>query len=181
MTLLCAKISRFDPNAAYHFRKLDELNDLTDAINASQFGYVFLGLFTSFRTSQPILFGVVYSLFFIGSVPAGGILFGIAFWSIARNIRSNVVKQYKMILAYGMMILFSSNQASALVRFFYPPFGLVTLSFFGMASYLIFIGIYSSAISVAEDSELREYEILNLSKIYRHLEMLLSTSDVQYH
>ena len=122
----------------------------------SQFGYVFLDLFTSFRISHPILFGVIYTLFFSGTVPAGGILFGIAFWSIARNISSNVVKQYMMIAAYGMMILFSSNQPLALVRFFYPPFGLVTLSFFGLASYLIFIGIYSSALSVAQDSELRK-------------------------
>lgn len=37
MALLYAKISCFDPNAAYHFRKLDELNGLTDAINASKF------------------------------------------------------------------------------------------------------------------------------------------------
>ncbi len=37
MALLYDKISRFDRNAAYHFRKLDELNDLTDAINASKF------------------------------------------------------------------------------------------------------------------------------------------------
>jgi hypothetical protein len=95
------------------------------------------------------------SLFFSGTVPAGGILFGIAFWSIARNISNNVVKQYMMISAYGMMILFSSNQASALVRVFYPPFGLVTLSFFGLASYLILIGIYSAVTSVAQDSELR--------------------------
>jgi hypothetical protein len=36
MSLLYDKISHFDPNAAYHFRKLDELNDLTDAINASK-------------------------------------------------------------------------------------------------------------------------------------------------
>jgi hypothetical protein len=84
----------------------------------SQFGYVFLDLFTSFRISHPILFGVIYTLFFRGNVPAGGILFGIAFWSITRNISSNVGKQYMLISAYGMMILFSSNQASALVRFF---------------------------------------------------------------
>jgi hypothetical protein len=37
MALLYAKISRFDPNTAYHFRKFDELNDLTDAISASKF------------------------------------------------------------------------------------------------------------------------------------------------
>jgi len=37
MAVLYDKISRFDPNAAYHFRKLDELNDLTVVINASKF------------------------------------------------------------------------------------------------------------------------------------------------
>ena len=37
MALSSAKISRFDPNAAFHFRKLDELNDLTEAINAFKF------------------------------------------------------------------------------------------------------------------------------------------------
>ena len=61
-----------------------------------------------------------------------------------------------MISAYGMMLLFCSNQASGLVLVPYPPFGLATVSFFGLASYLIFIGIYSSAISVAQDSELRQ-------------------------
>jgi len=121
----------------------------------SQFGYALLGLFTAFRIAYPIFFGVAYTLFFSGAVPAGGILFAIAFWSIARNITSNIVKQYMMITACGMMILFSSNQASALIRFFYPPFGLFTLSFFGLASYLLLIGIYSAVMSVAQDSDLR--------------------------
>ena len=55
-----------------------------------------------------------------------------------------------------MMLLFCSNQASGLVLVPYPSFGLATVSFFGLASYLIFMGIYSSAISVAQDSELRQ-------------------------
>jgi hypothetical protein len=55
-----------------------------------------------------------------------------------------------------MMLLFSSNQATDLALVPYPPFGLATVSFFGLSSFLIFIGIYSSAISVAEDSELRK-------------------------
>jgi hypothetical protein len=55
-----------------------------------------------------------------------------------------------------MMLLFSSNQASGLALVPYPPFGLATVSFLGLSSFLIFIGIYSSAISVSEDSELRK-------------------------
>jgi hypothetical protein len=38
----------------------------------------------------------------------------------------------------------------------YPPFGLPTISFIGLASYLVLAGIYSSAISAAEDSKLRQ-------------------------
>src|SRR5690242_21595294 len=49
-----------------------------------------------------------------------------------------------------------SNQAIVLVNVPYPPFGLITVSFFGLASFLMFNGIYSSAIFVAEDSELRK-------------------------
>jgi hypothetical protein len=113
-------------------------------------------MFTSFRISQPILFGVVYTLFFDATIPVGGALFGIAFWSVARNIGRNAVKRYMMISAYGMMLLFSSNQATGLALVPYPPFGLATVSFFGLSSFLIVIGIYSSAISVAEDSQLRK-------------------------
>jgi hypothetical protein len=122
----------------------------------SQFQFVFVDVFTSFRTSEPILFGVVYTLFFNATVPIGGALFGIAFWSVARNIERNTVKRYMMISAYGIMLLFSSNQASSLALVPYPPFGLATISFFGLSSFLVFIGIYSSAISVSEDSELRK-------------------------
>jgi hypothetical protein len=121
----------------------------------SQFQPLFLNVFEPLRLSEPILFGIVYTLFFSATVPAGAILFGIAFWSVARNMSRNIVKRYMMISAYGMMLLFSSNQGSGLVLVPYPPFGLVTVSFFGLASYLLLIGIYSSAISVAEDSNLR--------------------------
>lgn len=122
----------------------------------SQFQPLFLNIFTQFQLSEPILFGVVYALFFSAVIPVGGILFGIAFWSVARNIHSNIVRQYMMISAYGMMLLFSSNQASNLALAPYPPFGLTTVAFFGLASYLTFLGIYSSALSVAEDSTLRQ-------------------------
>lgn len=121
----------------------------------SQFQLFFLDVFDAFRLSEPILFGVAYTLFFTATIPSGGVLFGIAFWNVGRNINNDAVKVYMTISAYGMMLLFSSNQATGLVLVPYPPFGLATVSFFGLASYLIFVGIYSSAISVAEDSGLR--------------------------
>ena len=55
-----------------------------------------------------------------------------------------------------MTLLFASNQPSALLLAPYPPFGLVTVCFMGLASYLLYLGIYSSALSVSEDSRLRQ-------------------------
>jgi hypothetical protein len=44
----------------------------------------------------------------------------------------------------------------ALLPLPYPPFGMATISFVGLSSYLLFVGIYGSAVSVAEDSNLRK-------------------------
>jgi hypothetical protein len=61
-----------------------------------------------------------------------------------------------IISAFGMMLLFTANQPTGLLVVPYPPFGLVTVSFMGLASFLVFIGIYSAATSVSEDSVLRQ-------------------------
>jgi hypothetical protein len=61
-----------------------------------------------------------------------------------------------IISAYGFVLLFISEQAIVLTYLAYPPFGFVTISFMGLSSFLIFTGIYSAAISVAQDSNLRK-------------------------
>ena len=58
--------------------------------------------------------------------------------------------------AFGFVLLFVSNQAVVLISAPYPPFGLPTISLMGLSSYLILVGIYSSAISVAQDTKLRQ-------------------------
>lgn len=60
-----------------------------------------------------------------------------------------------VISAYGLILLFVSNQAIFLVNYNYPPFGLATLSFVGFSCFLVMIGIYSAAISVGQDIQLR--------------------------
>ena len=123
----------------------------------SQFMPFFVDLFSSFRQSEPILFSVIYTLIFTLSKPVGGILFGIAFWIVARSLpRKSLVRDYFIISAFGIVLLFTSNQAIILVSFTYPPFGLATVSFLGISSYLILVGIYSSAISVSQDVSLRK-------------------------
>ena len=122
----------------------------------SQFQPLFLYSFGDLRLNDPVLFGIVYNLIFTVAKPAGGILFGIAFWTISKHLSNQTVKRYMLISAFGMMLLFTANQPTFLVLVPYPPFGLVTVSFMGLASYLLYLGIYSASISVSEDSKLRQ-------------------------
>ena len=121
-----------------------------------QFQPLFLYLFSSYMLTDPISFSIVYTIIFSASKPVGGLLFAAAFWSIARRMRIRQLRNYMIICAFGLALIFGSDQAIILVNKPYPPFGLATVSFMGLSSYLLLIGIYSSAISVGEDSRLRQ-------------------------
>jgi hypothetical protein len=121
----------------------------------SQFQYALLEVFTPLRLYDPILFGTLHTFFFSAVKPVGGILFGLVFWIVYRNIRNEMVKDYMMISGFGLLLLFSSNQPFGLTLAPYPPFGLATICFVGLSSFLIYAGIYSSALSVANDVVLR--------------------------
>jgi len=99
----------------------------------------------------------LYTLFFTFSRPVGAILFGLAFWMIARRLRQSGtdIQNYMIISGIGLVLLFVSNQAIVFVDEPYPPFGFASVSLMGLSSYLVLIGIYSSAISISEDSRLR--------------------------
>jgi hypothetical protein len=119
-----------------------------------QFMPLFPNLFSLFPQSTSIFF--LYTLFFTFSRPAGGILFGFAFWMIARRLsHDSVVRDYMAISGMGLMLLFVSNQAIAFVDEPYPPFGLASILFMGLSSYLVLIGIYYSALSASQDVQLR--------------------------
>jgi hypothetical protein len=129
----------------------------------SQFLLFSLGLLGPLLISNPTFYGVIFTILFTLSKPIGGIIFCIGFWIIAKNIRKdNIIRSYLIISAYGFLLLFISNQAIALSFTYYPPFGLVTITFVGVSSYLVLIGIYSSAVSISQDASLRR-EIRNLA------------------
>jgi len=123
----------------------------------SQFLTLSLNIFGPLLSSQSIFYGIVLTLVFTFSKSAGGILFGIALWTVTRHIsKTSIVRDYMIISAFGLVLLFTSNQASVLLTAPYPPFGLAAASFMGLSSYLVLVGIYSSAISVAQDTKLRQ-------------------------
>lgn len=123
----------------------------------SQFVTFLLNIFGPLIQEDPALISLVVTLVFTMSKPVGGILFGIVFWIMSKNIgKENIVRNYLTIAACGLVLLFSSNQAIVLTVAPYPPFGLATVSFVGLSCYFILVGIYSSAISVSLDISLRK-------------------------
>ena len=75
---------------------------------------------------------------------------------VRRFSSNNIVRRYMIISAYGLILLFVSNQAIVLVNFSYPPFGLATISFYWEYQLLnlsrcIFFGDF-----VSHDMELRK-------------------------
>lgn len=94
-------------------------------------------------------------IFAIASV-FSGIIFGAAFLSIARTLqKGSALREYMIIAACGMLLFYVAGSA-AVSQAAYPPFGLASVSFTGLACYLIYTGLYSSAISVSQDVGLRQ-------------------------
>lgn len=122
----------------------------------SQLQSIFLYTFSEFRISDPVLFGIIYNLIISATKPVGALLFGLGFWSISRRVQNRAVQNYLLISAYGVSLLFTANQPLGLIYAPYPPFGVVTICFMLLASYLFYLGIYSASISVAEDRKLRQ-------------------------
>ncbi len=121
----------------------------------------FLALFTNglspFFNNDPIFFGIILTTVFTFSKLVGGILFGFAFWSMAKTIATEleVPRNLIRLAGYGYVILFMSSQTVAFSITPYPPFGLFTILFYGIASYMILVGVYFSVIVISQDSKMR--------------------------
>ena len=85
-----------------------------------------------------------------------GLLFGLPFWMIARSLSySSALKDYMIIAGSGFALFELAINGSVMLAS-YPPLGLASVSFVGLSSYLILMGIYSSAISMSGDVKLRQ-------------------------
>jgi hypothetical protein len=121
----------------------------------SQFQPLILNFLLSYTSGNPTLFSIVYIVMTDVSRPIGGVLFGLTFIQMARKLQNKEVKDYLVVSGIGLLLLLVSYQSQVLITAPFPPLGLLSASYFGLSSYLIFIGIYSSAISTSQDSKLR--------------------------
>ena len=85
-----------------------------------------------------------------------GLFFASGFFIIAIKMKRKGMKNYLLISAIGIASLFSSIQPGMPFYAAYPPFGLVTLMFLALSSYMLLVGMLGSAAYVSNDSELRQ-------------------------
>lgn len=74
---------------------------------------------------------------------------------MARKIQQKSLKSFLNISAYGLILLFVTNQATLLLNTLFPPLGLMTACFVGLSSFLLLVGTYSAAVSVSNDARIR--------------------------
>jgi hypothetical protein len=114
-------------------------------------------LLNSYMETDPVTISIMLTTFLSLSKPIGGLTFAIAFWKISsiagfeKNIRT-----YMYISGWGILLIFGANQASVQTLAPYPPFGLATTSVLIIASFLMLIGIYNSAVLVSVNEGLRK-------------------------
>ena len=89
--------------------------------------------------------------------PIGGILFGIVFWKISRIVSyERRIKTFMIISGWGILFIFSSNQAVTQIIIPYPHFGLPTITILVTGACLMLLGIYNSATLVSTNNQLRK-------------------------
>jgi hypothetical protein len=95
-------------------------------------------------------------LIFSMSAVFTGIVFGAAFLSVARTLKTDsIVRDHMIIAAYGFVLFYVAGSAWV-SQAAYPPYGLAAVSFAGLSCYLIYNGLYFSAILVSQDIEVRK-------------------------
>jgi hypothetical protein len=115
-----------------------------------------LGYYTPTGAAGSVQNAMNNVLIFGTATVLSGVIFGIAFLSVARTLRKDSpLRGYMMIAAYGF-ILFYVAGSGMVTQLAYPPYGLASVAFTGLSCYLIYVGLYSAAVSVSQDYQIRE-------------------------
>jgi len=97
----------------------------------------------------------MYTILFSASKQVGAFLFGLSFLIASTVVPNDSVKKSLLISCIGMVILFSSVEITPLQYKVFPPYGLVTEAFIPLGAFLLLVGIFTSAVNVSQDGELR--------------------------
>ena len=137
-----------------------------------------LGFFTPSEDSNAMTNILIFSL----SAVFAGILFGVAFLSIARTLKfGTAARNYMIIAAYGFVLFYIAGSAWT-SQAAYPPYGLISVSFTGLSCYLIYNGLYFSAVSISQDMTLRQSikkSVMEQSKLLHNIGTAEMENEIQ--
>ena len=108
----------------------------------------------------------------------GGAFFGMAFLVIATKLTNqSELRRSLIITGIGIMFLFASKDMGTLIISSYPPLGAVSIAFMSIASYMVYAGIYNTAVITARDKKLRTDLHKNIANNMKLLGSIASSQD----
>jgi hypothetical protein len=115
----------------------------------------FANLLSPFVLNSPMAVSVIYTILFSASKQVGAFLFSLSFLIASAVVPNDSVKKSLLISCIGMTMLFSSVEITPLNYKVLPPYGLITEAFIPLGAFLLLVGMYTSAVNVSQDGELR--------------------------
>jgi hypothetical protein len=119
-----------------------------------QFFPVTLKLLISLYLLNPSLFLPLYTILSTITTFIGASMVSITFWLLIRKIPNKLFRNYLILVTFGLLLVLTSTQETPFPRFLFPPFGLITILFIGLAIYLFFMGFYSASLHISRDMSL---------------------------
>jgi hypothetical protein len=135
-------------------------------------------ILTSINLSRDIYGHQALNALLNSNLQLGGAFFGMAFLVIAAKVSSEWEQRKSLIITgIGIMFLFASKDISTLIISTYPPLGVVSIAFMGIASYMVYTGIYNTAAYAARDKKLRRDLRQNIENNVKLLRSIASSQD----
>jgi hypothetical protein len=119
-----------------------------------EFFPITLKLLISLYQLNPSLFLPFYTILSTIITFIGATMVSITLWLLIRKIPNKSFRNYMMLVAFGLLLVLISTHETPFPRFLFPPFGLITLLFIGLAIYLLFMGFYSASLHISKDMSL---------------------------
>ena len=119
-----------------------------------EFFPVTLKLLISLYQLNPSLFLPFYTILSTIITFIGATMVSITLWLLIRKIPNKSFRNYLVLVTFGLLLVLTSTQETPFPRFLFPPFGLITILFVGLAIYLLFMGFYSASLHISKDMSL---------------------------
>ena len=129
-------------------------------------------VFFPLLVSSPVVFTIIYILLFSATKQVGAFFFGLSFWSASSLVYDEHLRNSLLVSFIGMTIIFASVELAPLQFRAYPPFGLVTEAYIPIGAYLLFVGIFTAAVRISRNAQLRKVFYTNVSaqlNLFKHM------------